>query len=257
MIVRRSTQRARPTVLNHHSHREETEPRALGVDPAFTPAAMCPMRIWLLFFSGIVAGYLAWTTVFLGGGDGVERQRVEGEGGGSVGGGGESSSSGSADGGAEGKGKARTRTTMVRARAQPAAPVLLGVASVGSPYPATRRWATVEQNMARHVGVSFPLRHPFSLSPPRRARTSLSSLRSALSRQRPCHLTDARRPSSLPSLQSWKAWGLFAVDGLSGRYLYNSVCKQGARGGSGKPAHIMAASPDEQDRRKAAGVKEE
>ena len=30
--------------------------------------AMCPMRVWLLFFSGLVAAYLAWTSKLFGGG---------------------------------------------------------------------------------------------------------------------------------------------------------------------------------------------
>ena len=28
--------------------------------------AMCPMRVWLLFFSGLVAAYLAWTSKLFG-----------------------------------------------------------------------------------------------------------------------------------------------------------------------------------------------
>ena len=27
---------------------------------------MCPMRVWLLFFSGIIAAYLAWTSSLFG-----------------------------------------------------------------------------------------------------------------------------------------------------------------------------------------------
>lgn len=43
------------------------------------------MRFWLLFFSGIVAGYLAWTSMFFSGGEAAERlvgegvESVEGE----------------------------------------------------------------------------------------------------------------------------------------------------------------------------------
>ena len=29
---------------------------------------MCPMRVWLLFFSGLIAAYLAWTSKLFGGG---------------------------------------------------------------------------------------------------------------------------------------------------------------------------------------------
>lgn len=68
---------------------------------------MCPMRFWLLFFSGIVAGYLAWTSMFFRGeaaagrlgGEGVER--VEGESPEECGGGGA---------------KTRKKTKMVRSR---------------------------------------------------------------------------------------------------------------------------------------------
>ena len=28
---------------------------------------MCPLRVWLLFFSGIIAAYLAWTSSLFGG----------------------------------------------------------------------------------------------------------------------------------------------------------------------------------------------
>ena len=45
---------------------------------------MCPMRFWLLFFSGIVAGYLAWTSSFFSSDKAANRlvgdeQRGEGE----------------------------------------------------------------------------------------------------------------------------------------------------------------------------------
>ena len=32
---------------------------------------MCPMRVWLLILSGVIAGYLAWTSTLFGGGRGV------------------------------------------------------------------------------------------------------------------------------------------------------------------------------------------
>ena len=38
-----------------------------GARARATSGSMCPMRVWLLFFSGIVAGYLAWTSSLFGG----------------------------------------------------------------------------------------------------------------------------------------------------------------------------------------------
>ena len=43
-------------------------PFATAREHAASSVAMCPMRVWLLFFSGLVAAYLAWTSKLFGGG---------------------------------------------------------------------------------------------------------------------------------------------------------------------------------------------
>jgi hypothetical protein len=75
---RATTTRAPPPVkhsqtLQGSSLRLHTSPRAARHGVRFRPRpgaavgnAMCPMRVWLLFFSGIIAAYLAWTSSLFG-----------------------------------------------------------------------------------------------------------------------------------------------------------------------------------------------
>ena len=65
---RNAPQLARSAWPRRRLFRFLARPLAAAREHAASSVAMCPMRVWLLFFSGLIAAYLAWTSKLFGGG---------------------------------------------------------------------------------------------------------------------------------------------------------------------------------------------